>query len=264
MTEKVSVNIIRCFEGKRQERLRFLWDVTAEYAKTRMVLHWHANPALANHATCLAAMWEAECARPNRYALITEHDFLPDLKNFLPTALLSEDEPILAARYVTRNAQTRKLEGHNAVGPWFMLIDKEHAPRDLHFEPWGIFNDPANGLNHFLQADHKKQVRFLSFKDSMPLHYGCSMPTGEHLFWARHLHDHENIRISGVCMGDMQRNHDAAVMRWVRETPLVYRRLLRARLEQVQALAGSDDNPPQAGLLHPADCSAIEPLCEGD
>lgn len=253
MREIVNVNLIRVFEGRRHERLRFLWDTIAEYASTKARIHWFANTTGMSHASCLAKMWEAELKRPERYALITEHDFLPDLRSWLPIGMLSADRPVLVARYVTRNPDTRKLRGHSVPGAWYILVDKQYV-RKLHLEAWGECNDPANGLEHFLPEDHPgRGVRYLDYQDGLPDHYGVHMTVGDHLFWSRHLHDHENTRIAGVCMGDMQRKHDSFIMTWVRLSPERFRDILRRRLESYHAVVGSVDDPSREGPLHPAD-----------
>jgi hypothetical protein len=245
MSLAVNVNIIRVFQGPRHDRLRFLWDCAAEAYSDHFRLRWFANPLVMSHAECLQRLWREELARPERFAIITEHDFLPDLHaRWLCLHLLDYEYPVAATRYATRGPNRRILR-HNYVAPWFVVIDKDRI-RDLHWEEWGEFHDPANGMKHFLEQERPgKSVKFIEVEDCFPEHYGISCYPGTHLAWSRHYHDAPEDFAAGICLGDIQRKHDAAVSAWVRSSPDRYRVVLMKRMNEIVENRRRDDAAPQ-------------------
>lgn len=225
----VNVNLIRVFDGPRHERLRLLWDCFAEYNREQFRLHWFPNPHGASHARCLNSIWEEEMKRPEPYAVITEHDFLPDFETFLPTSALTERHPLFAAEYCTRDPATKKLTAHGIPGAWYMLIDKTQIG-PLNFDPTGEFNDPANGLAALVASEYPgREVFLLQNKDCYPRHYGTELVTGEHLFWSRHLQDPPSRRVAGFSVGDIQAKHDNAVKAWLKRAPSRFLQLVLDR-----------------------------------
>lgn len=214
----VNVNLIRAFEGPRHTKLEGLWDCVAEYLSRDVRLHVLSNlGARLCHADCLNEMWDAERARPERYAIFTEYDFLPNLRGWFTP--LGDATPLLGVEYATRSPLTKRLEHHGIPGAWYLLVDKERV-KELDFTAGGPFNDPANQI---------QGVRLMPGTDCYPLHYGISYPTGTHLFWSRHLHDDPDGSAAGFKLGDIQRGHDAAVEAWVRQAPGAFRYIARRR-----------------------------------
>ncbi len=211
----INVNIARVFEGPRHDRLHILHEVLAEAQAARYFLCWWRNPGGLNHATALQQMWEAELRRPERYAVFTEHDFLPNPERWLDLNLLDAEHPVVSCRYVTRNPVTRKLVRTDSVGPWYTLVDKD-VVQNIHWEAWGDTGDPANGMRHYLEQEYPgRSVRVLEPVDDYPTSYGVHYQTGMHLFWSRHYHDPPHIRVAGVCLGDVQIKVDQAVTGWL-------------------------------------------------
>lgn len=252
MSPGVNVNIVRVFEGWRHEKLRFLWDVAAEAYAEHFRLNWFANPLTISHPEILHRMWQAELARPERFAMICEHDCLPDLHaKWLGLHLLDYEHPVAATRYATRGPNRRMLR-HDCIAPWFVVIDKERV-RDLHWENWGEFNDPANGLKHFLEMDYPgKSVKIIELEDCFPDHFGVRCELGVHLAWSRHYHDPPNQFAAGICLGDIQRKHDEAVGAWVRSAPERYRTVLMKRMNQL-VRSRRDDAAPCPSPVHSPD-----------
>jgi len=203
---KINVNLIKVFQGVRHDRLRGLWNGWAYRHRDEFTLHWWSNPGWFGHAEALQSIWEEELRRPERFTIITEADFLPG-RAFNLSHLCTPERPIVAAEYCTRDPETLDLTHHDCPGAWYLLIDKDHAPK-LNFRPAGKHNDPCNDL-----CD-KHKIWFLPQKDCLPRHYGTSMASGEHLFWSRHLHDDPELVVAGVKLGDMQHAHDNAVKEW--------------------------------------------------
>lgn len=208
---RVLVNLIRCFEGPRHDVLEGLWDGIAEHESERCRLLVHPNRAMVRHDVMLERLWNKIRDRDERYVLITEYDFLPDLEDWLPTYFLSEEEPVLAAQHCWRHAKTRKMLPHGYPGGWYILVDRLLCP-DLS----GAFRagphprtDPGNMLTDHVRA------KVLLAHDLYPRCYGVRYYTGTHMFFSRHLHDDPRRRIAGFPLGDIQRLHDAYVARWI-------------------------------------------------
>lgn len=231
----INVNIIRAFEGPRHERLELLWAVIAEYCKKDISLHIYPNlGAKLSHAECLNYMWIEELKRPEPFALITEFDFLPNLRTWLPTKYLLTDAPVLAAEYCTREPESSKLLSHDLPGAWYILIDKTRVG-DLDFSGAGPFNDPANGLGWCVRKRYNAPLLLLTHSDCYPRHYGAEMLVGEHLFFSRHIHDDPDMKVAGLILGDIQKKHDRAVEFWIRRAPPAFQRLLKKRLKPARS-----------------------------
>jgi len=235
----VNVNLIRIFEGPRHDRLRLLWDCYAELRRRRLRLFWYPG-AGRRHAQNLKLLWAEEMKRPERYAIITEHDFLPNFNFFTPTAVLGRASPVVAVRYVTRNPETLRLVKHDFPGAWYLLIDKEFLP-EPNFDEGGPCNDPAN-----LLATKGVEPIYLEPIDCYPRHYGVEYMSGSHLFWSRHLHDDPSKRIAGCCLGDIQAGHDRAVDEWIAESPASFRRILARRERTEEVLQEAGEAPKEA------------------
>lgn len=226
-TPPVNVLMLRAFDGPRHTRLRAIWDVLAEHNKKAWRLcRFEARSR--THAQGLNAMWEEELRRPERFAVITEEDFLPDWERFIPLDLLCPKRPIFCAEYATRDPSTLKLAHHRIPGAWYVLIDK-HRVGPLSFDCSGPFNDPANGLVSYVQKAYNVETLLIKGKDCMPDHYGISYPTGAHLFWSRHYNDPPDLRPAGFDLGDIQRRHDEAVTKYLEEAPAAFKALWKAR-----------------------------------
>lgn len=223
---KVTVRIARAFDGPRHRRLEAIWDTIAEYARDRIVLRWEPNTRdRVSHADIFNRMWRKDRRGPNRYVLLTESDFLPDLNgHWLPlTELTYFDADALGVPYLTRNPSTLTLRVYETrVGGWWVLIDKSRAPASLDFDG---DPDPCN------QLGEQMKVRFARPTcDARPRHYGVRYPDlGDHLFWSRHYHDNPERTIAGVNLGDMQHRVDQAITAWIWRQPKRFTDLLRKR-----------------------------------
>lgn len=226
---QVNVLQLRAFDGPRHDRLRAIWDCLAEHNKGAWRLCRFGNPrARLTHAQGLNAMWAEELKRPERYAIITEEDFLPDWENFVPLGLLTKKRPIFTAEYATRDARTLKVSGHRIPGPWYVLVDKQYIGA-LNFDCAGVFNDPGNALVEYCRASYGVDLILLTGKDCMPAHYGIKYLPGEHLFWSRHYNDPPELRPAGFDLGDIQRRHDERVTDYLETAPAAFKDLWRAR-----------------------------------
>lgn len=234
-TPPVLVNVIRAFDDSRNRRLSLVWDALAEYHRDKFRLMVHPNLGCRlSHDKMLNRIWEFVMHRTERYVCITETDFLPS-KDFLPLDELTKAYPILAARYYTRDPETKKLRDHkDLVGAWYILVDREYIDL-LDFTAGGEFNDPANTLLQYVHDNYGKGLKLMNAEDCLPAHYGIRHMTGEHLFFSRHLADDPNLRIAGVPLGDIQRKHDGAVTAWIDRQPHAYRRILAATAGGVAA-----------------------------
>lgn len=232
----LNVNLIRVFEGHRHEKLRFLWECWAEYNQRQARLVWHANPTQKCHADCLKEIWGAEVDRPERYAVITEHDFLPAYKatTFCPRDLFSATTPVLGVHYATRDPKTMRLIRHPFPGAWFVAVDKTRFSGPINFAPGGPFNDPAN----LMEDDLPFPVQYLGGLDAYPEHFGIRYSVGEHLFWSRHYHDPPNRVVAGVYMGDVQRTVDKAMLTWIKNAP---QKLQNIILQRIHSFGDSHD-----------------------
>ena len=229
-TPQINVNIIRAFQGPRHSRLEFLWETLAEQHKKTWRLCTFSNPgARLSHAKALNALWAEELTRPQRYAIITEYDFLPDWDRFTPLEMLSEKRPIYAAEYCTRNPGTLRLIPHGIAGAWYVLVDK-HYIKSLAFDPEGAFNDPANGLAQYVRTAYDRGLMMFTAKDCMPRHYGTRHLPGEHLFWSRHYNDNPLSSPAGFNLGDILGRHDTAVATYIKTAPQSFRALYAKRV----------------------------------
>ena len=226
---KTHIRIARAFEGPRHDRLAKIWDCIAEYAQddVRLIVEPNLNPRL-SHAEIFERMYAKDVKEPNRYLLLTEYDWLPDLGgDWLPTHVFDQEEiAVLATQYYTRNPTSMHLRKHPGLpGGWFLLIDKTRAPhiRTFHGTP-----DPGN------QLAHEANTLVLPGEDCYPLHYGVEYPTGTHLFWSRHYHDgDDNDVVAGVRLGEMRALHDQAVTLWLRFQPAEFLRLVLSRHPEI-------------------------------
>lgn len=221
MSEKITVSLIRCFEGERHERLHRIWAAFEEYNRGYYrFVHLHNPRCVWSHEQALGMIWARERKASGRYLVITEYDFLPDFENFVPVHRLGK-KAVLCAEYVD-GVGRKKPDPQWLPGAWYILIDKERAGH-LDFSSGGPFHDPAFGLDAAL----------LPATPMYPAYPGASYESGEHLFWQRHLHDDPEICVGREQMnlGWMQKRHDRRVGEWVRAAPKAYRKIL-AKLEE--------------------------------
>jgi hypothetical protein len=226
----LTVRLIRCFKGWRNERLHNIWDAIAEYTQVLRV-RWYSNPeAKLRHGQCLNRIWQEEREFDNRYVLITEADFLPQLKKGPeywagPEACVDGGADALLIPYAKRKVTRRMFEYNKLSGAWYMYFDKTKVPERLQFDTQP---DPGCGILQQLY-DAGNEITFTPGDDCYPRHYGISYPMGEHLFWTRHLHDDPAVRISGFPLGDIQLKHDEAVDKWISKSPREFRKILAHR-----------------------------------
>lgn len=212
----VNVNIIDIFSGPRHDRLNRCWDRFAERHADRMRLFRYPNRvAQIPHQIAMKAMLAAEMDRPDRYAIITEHDFLPalDFDQFAPVPLLGPSPMVIAE--ALRRGPDRKLihYGPDLTAPWYILIDKTRI-RWLHTLPGGPLNDTANLAGKFCKIWYKDDPVVLSHKDCYPDHFGASLLTGVHLFWSRHYNDPPERDLCGYPCSEIMSGVDRAISSW--------------------------------------------------
>lgn len=228
-TPATTIRIARAFEGPRHERLEKIWDCIAEYAQedARLIVEPNLRPRL-SHADIFERMYHKDLVAENRYLLLTEFDWLPDLGgDWLPTHVFQEtNADVIATQYYTRNPQTKRLRRYKGLpGAWYILIDKERAPviGSFHGSP-----DPGN------QLPQETNPIILPGEDCLPLHYGVEYPHGTHLFWSRHYHDGADTDVvAGVKLGEMRILHDQAVTLWLRLQPTEFLKLVLNRYPEV-------------------------------
>jgi hypothetical protein len=236
----LTIRLIRCFDGWRNERLHALWDGIAEYERAVRV-KWFPNPdARLRHAQCFNEMWAAEQSCANRYVVFTEADWLPKLilpvDGWTAKTFLGPSDCMVGCNYVTRDAGTKRLRHYQAsAGGWFFCIDKRRAAPILDFEG---DPDPGNEIPDQLE-EYGCEGLFVDGEDCYPNHYGVEWPWGTHLFWTRHLHDDPARRISGFSMREVQVGHDRAVDEWLERQPDEYKQVLRHRFGPDIFLAAS-------------------------
>lgn len=175
------------FQGPRHDNLYKIWDIVDKSTDSRVVPVNNLDKA--NHFTMLERLWAQAWHEPERYVVITEHDFLPNLPDWEETAFeLLGDYAALAPEYITRRAEDWEIQraeywGKSFSGAWFMLLDKEKCPRILDFtggQEYGV-PDPANKL--------VDQVSIKLMPGEDVFFPGIDYPVGRHLFWSRHYND---------------------------------------------------------------------------
>lgn len=230
MNDLTHVRLTRAFEGPRHDRLEKLWVCIAEYAKDRIRLIFEPNiGARASHAKMFQRMWAKDSEFENRFLLLTEMDFLPELAGqWLPVSLFEESAKVnaVATQYYTRNPNNMRLVRHaGKPGGWWVLVDKTRAPAQLEFEGRP---DPCN------QLPEQMPTAILPGIDCYPNDYGVEYAVGKHLFWSRHYHEGEdNETINGVQLGKMRKAHDRAVSLWIRTQPADFLALVARRCPEV-------------------------------
>ncbi len=220
----IHVRMARPFDGPRHDRLSAIWDVIAEYAhhEIKLIVTPNQEPRL-SHAEVFQKMWREDLECDNRFLLLTEQDFLPDLADdWLPLRMLDAlDVDALGVERLTRHPETLGLSVHpGQAGGWWLLIDKHRAPAELDF---AAGDDPCNELP--LQM----KMEFVNGIDCYPFHFGVEYLTGIHFFWSRHYHDDPSRIVAGVPMGMMQRKLDDGISEWIKSQPQGFQRLLETR-----------------------------------
>ena len=210
----INVSIARGLglNGPRHLRLEAIWKRYAALHADKMQLHVYESPD-GVHASNFNAMWAREQARPERYAILTEFDFLPGA-GFLTPPLAAVE----AANYVTRSPDTLQLTQWNKPGGWFIAVDKERINGRLDFTAGGQHNDAANQLADYVWQHYNLCVKLLPTRDCYPRHYGCEVGTrGEHLFWARHYNDEPFLKPAGFPLADILQKVDQATTAYERQ-----------------------------------------------
>jgi hypothetical protein len=229
---QLTVRITHAFDGPRHDRLHAIWDTVAEHWQKHLRLAVTTNPRGFSHAQMFNKMWYEELQQNNRYVLLTEHDFLPNLRDrawySAPhkvfeqlDAMHGEQFAALAPEYATRHAATKVVMHHNKPGGWWILIDKDRFNDAIDFtgKP-----DPANQLEDSIGGCYMAEG-----EDCYPAHYGLSYPFGTHLFWSRHYNDPPEARVGGFHIGDIQARHDDAVDRFLISSPATFACLFEKR-----------------------------------
>lgn len=227
----MTIRIAKPFQGPRHDRLYAIWEAIAEYWQDFLRVGFSLNPdARWSHAQMYNKMWAEEIQQPEEYVILTEHDFLPNLRSpewyeFPEDVFEQLDDchdqlfAALACEYATRNPATARLKFRDMAAGWWILLCKERFNDLIDFTGCP---DPANQLEESVGGVYTCQG-----EDAYPEHYGIEYPYGEHLFWSRHLHDDPRRVVSGFSLGDIQLKHDAAVRRYVEEAPEEFQEILK-------------------------------------
>jgi hypothetical protein len=212
---KVNVNIIDVWQGDRHERLRALWRHWACLHAHSANLYWFDNKdAKLDHVPCYEAMWKQEVKRPERFAIFTEHDFIPGPAFLLPHLWTNPDQPIVAARYCTRDTNMF-FHQTSRPGAWFILIDKSNLLMPHMYFKSGAY-DTCNNLGAPLKHNGQ-EVRLLQARDCFPEHYGLDVLTdlgelvGTHLFWSRHYNDPPGTVVCGFDLDEIRAKIDKVI-----------------------------------------------------
>lgn len=222
MSFKTDIAIPKVFIGPRHDRLRAIWDTIADYAKDDIRLQWIENRGChLSHADCFNLAWDRNYLAPGIYLLLTEADFLPDLRQ-QPKVWTGRtylgDYDALGVEYCTRTAGTYVLNRKGVPGGWFILLNKPLCPSELDFHGTP---DPGN------QLAEKLNIKLLKGCDAYPQHHGIKYARiGDHLFWSRHLHDDPKRTVSGFLLEKIQATHDRFVTHWISKMPAAFTELL--------------------------------------
>jgi hypothetical protein len=231
--EESPVNIwfIDCYwRGPRHTRLRRIWDAYLLYSKEKFRQQIFLNP----HFTWAAAescrmAWLKEKRLPNRYAIFTEFDFLPDFENFMCPEDFDERGLLASESVFGVGGPNAKGLGHAVT--WYVFVDKQRC-KHIDFTIGGLNNDPGANMD----------AKLYLAEPGYPEYYGARIKTGTHLYWQRHLEDPKDMIVGEERMrlGDMQEKHDRFVNKWLRLSPHEFKEIYdatKARLDSKGAQA---------------------------
>lgn len=193
---KLNINYIRFGEGLMNRLLHRLWHKIGEIYQAQIAVHVFPNTGALDHATALQLMWMRELRRPERWAVLTEHDFLPSIKAIQRARLgaAHSDIGLVWTPYFIRDSRPPfPLIKTEYTTPWFLLIDKEKV-QHLDFSPGGEYNDPGNLLLDYLRENYPLVETGHIFcrdglKNRKTPHFGVDTSAGTHLYWSRHYND---------------------------------------------------------------------------
>jgi hypothetical protein len=182
----VAVFYTRAYEGVLHQRCYDAWDRVAEETPRATIIPVK-NPDGRSHYDMLELMWEMASRRPERYILLTEADFLPDLtKDWVGTAieLLGKnmgDPALLGPRHVGWTGDSWEPRQDDAsIGASFMFFDTHRLPEGFTPEFRSGTEDPGTTLHEQLPTARVQGI---------PDHFSMKYPFGCHLFWSRIYND---------------------------------------------------------------------------
>lgn len=189
--------------GFRIDRLRRLWHVIAKHVAPSVKVEFF--PSVGSHAETLKAAYDAP--HPERFLVLTELDFLPDLdSDWTSTKRLLAGAPLVGPEYRMRSYSRALRDCTGICGGWYLALDRSRLPDDLDFGG----PDPGNRLQ-----DQVPGLELMEGEDDYPRSYGVRYSgVGTHGFFSRHLHDSPHQRVSGINLGDVQMKHDRWVDDW--------------------------------------------------
>lgn len=212
---KINVNIIRVWHGDRHKRLRDLWRHWACLHSQEANLHWFENiDAKLDHVPCYEAIWKQEVKRPERFAIFTEHDFIPGPAFLYQCKFMDPDHPVTAAPYCTRNQQ-HELHVHDRPGAWYILVDKWSLKSPYMYFKSGAL-DTCNNMALPLER-YGQKLNLTWTRDAYPEHYGLDVLDrygaliGTHLFWSRHYNDPPGTRVCGFDLDEIRAKIDKVI-----------------------------------------------------
>jgi hypothetical protein len=178
----VAVFYARAYEGVLHSRCYAAWDrVAAETPRATIIPV--RNPDERSHYDMLELMWEMGVRRPERYLLLTEADFLPDLTvDWLQTAIdLMGPDALLGPRHVEWTGDSWEPRQEDpSIGASFMLFDTHRLREGYTPEFRNEKEDPGTTLHEQFTT-----TRVLGTPD----HFSMKYPFGCHLFWSRIYND---------------------------------------------------------------------------
>lgn len=193
---RIRVLRVPSWDGPRNSRCYELWE------RNHWPFEWLYNDS-GSHAQGYVQAWIEERSRPERYLLLTEADFLPDVNfkaKYIPELL--QGHAICAPKYHTRNpVDNSMIVEHDRAGGWFVLLDKaliSGLPK-FHSQP-----DPCNDLPQY------HDCRLLDPADAYPEHFGAKYGPGVHLFWSRH-YDGPELTAAGFDLTKVRAGVDRAL-----------------------------------------------------
>jgi hypothetical protein len=218
-TNDFVVAYINVFDGPLHERLRNAWRAFAFWREFPLLEV--RNPLCIRPDVFLSEVWR-QCRRTKaRYAVLTEHDFLPCVDRF--PVLPREGYAAVCAEHAQRHPD-RSVEFTARPAQWYMAFDMEKIQGNLDFEaPRSVYHDPANDLDEYLKKVYGQKLELLEQWDDLSLGLKCK--AGHHLFWSRHYNDPPETKVCGFTVEEILDHVESNFIVWLGKLPPEFHRI---------------------------------------
>ena len=181
MNKDTIVLYTRAYEGPIHQLCYNAWRKVSQHPPTaaRARVVEVPNKAGLDHYQMLASMWEAARASGERYVILTEADFLPDLTmDWIQAAIHEMGECVaLTPRHCEwMGTSWEPIQTGTGCGASFILFDTSQLPVDFTPEWRHENHDPGVMLNRQI---HVARVT------GQDVHFSMRYAFGTHLFWSR-------------------------------------------------------------------------------